>query len=70
MIDCERGSYGVGCIEHCGHCLDVDKCSHINGSCSTGCDAGYYGGLCKKRKLLTVDERKIAIVCIFFFRFH
>lgn len=60
MIDCEKGSYGVGCTEKCGHCLDGGKCSHINGTCLTGCDAGYHGGLCKKCKLLTVKERKIA----------
>lgn len=56
MIDCERGSYEVRCTEKCGHCLDGDKCSHINGTCLTGCDAGYHGGVLKN-----VEERKIAI---------
>lgn len=34
-IECDRGSYGIECNEN------------GNGSCSTGCDAGFKGDLCK-----------------------
>lgn len=43
--------YGPGCIETCGHCRDVNKCSNIDGTCLTGCDAGYRGNLCKLGEL-------------------
>lgn len=50
FLDCDKGMYGHECIEQCGHCDDVDRCSPINGTCLTGCDAGYYGDLCKTRE--------------------
>eukprot|EP00105_Crassostrea_gigas_P034124 XP_019918272.1 PREDICTED: uncharacterized protein LOC105317082 isoform X2 [Crassostrea gigas] len=46
-IVCDRGSYGSGCNETCGHCRDIKQCSNINGTCLTGCDVGYQGNLCK-----------------------
>lgn len=47
---CDGGSYGNECNETCGNCSDVNQCSHINGTCLTGCYAGYKGDLCKTRK--------------------
>lgn len=48
--ECDRGSYGVECNETCGHCCDVSQCSNVNGTCLTGCDAGFEGDLCKTRE--------------------
>ncbi|XP_052695874.1 scavenger receptor class F member 2-like [Crassostrea angulata] len=45
--ECDKGSFGIGCKESCGHCLDVNQCSITNGTCLTGCVAGYKGDLCK-----------------------
>lgn len=47
IVECDKGLYGIGCSETCGHCRDVNQCFHINGTCLTGCDAGYKGDLCK-----------------------
>lgn len=47
LADCEIGTYGVDCKESCGHCRDLTKCSYTNGTCFTGCIAGYQGALCK-----------------------
>lgn len=47
---CNPGSYGIDCKERCGNCLDVYKCSYTNGTCLTGCIAGYQGNLCKTRE--------------------
>uniref|UniRef100_K1R0L7 Scavenger receptor class F member 2 n=1 Tax=Magallana gigas TaxID=29159 RepID=K1R0L7_MAGGI len=44
---CNTGSYGIDCKEKCGNCLDVYKCLYTNGTCFTGCVAGYHGNLCK-----------------------
>uniref|UniRef100_A0A8W8P3B7 Scavenger receptor class F member 2 n=1 Tax=Magallana gigas TaxID=29159 RepID=A0A8W8P3B7_MAGGI len=46
-LACDKGSYGSQCKEICGHCRDTDQCSNINGTCLTGCDAGYQGNLCR-----------------------
>lgn len=54
IIECEQGLYGIGCSETCGHCRDVDQCFHVNGTCLTGCDAGYQDGLCKTRECCSV----------------
>lgn len=50
VLACEKGLYGVDCREPFGHCREVSQCSNINGTCLTGCDAGYEGVLCKRRK--------------------
>lgn len=47
FLECDKGYYGVGCKETCGHCRDVKYSLHINGTCVTGCDAGYQEELCK-----------------------
>lgn len=48
--ECERGFYGIECSETCGHCGDVSQCSNVNGTCLSGCDAGFKGDLCKTGK--------------------
>ena len=45
----KKGFYGVDCNEKCGHCREVNQCHHINGTCLTGCAAGFMGNLCKTR---------------------
>lgn len=50
IIECDRGSFGVACNELCGQCLDVNQCFHTNGTCLTGCIAGFKGDLCKTRE--------------------
>lgn len=47
LSGCEIGTYGVDCNKTCGHCRDLHQCSHTNGTCLTGCVAGYQGSLCK-----------------------
>lgn len=47
---CRISFYGTSCTEKCGHCTDVNHCDHDNGTCSTGCSAGYLGDLCKSRE--------------------
>ncbi|XP_056003597.1 multiple epidermal growth factor-like domains protein 11 [Ostrea edulis] len=47
--ECDRRKYGLGCIQHCGACLDYKQCHHINGSCLQRCDAGFQGELCKTK---------------------
>lgn len=44
---CRKGSYGINCNETCGHCQDINQCSHINGTCLTGCESGFQGDFCK-----------------------
>lgn len=49
LTDCKEGSYGYECNETCGHCRNNGFCFHINGTCLTGCSAGFTGEVCKKR---------------------
>lgn len=46
---CPEGFYGVACNKTCGNCRDVKTCHHVKGACLSGCDAGYWGLLCKTR---------------------
>lgn len=50
--ECDRGSYGIGCNETCGHCHDKNQSSNINGTCLNGCDAGFLEQLCNTRKMI------------------
>lgn len=45
---CLNNTYGVGCLEICGQCLSEQQCNHINGTCTIGCETGYYSDHCKK----------------------
>uniref|UniRef100_A0A8W8MNT0 EGF-like domain-containing protein n=1 Tax=Magallana gigas TaxID=29159 RepID=A0A8W8MNT0_MAGGI len=48
-LACDSGWYGLGCSERCGQCRDVDRCLNTNGTCLTGCSAGYTGHTCHTR---------------------
>lgn len=50
VLECDRGFFGIGCNEKCGHCRDEYQCSNESGVCLTGCGAGYKGDLCKTRE--------------------
>lgn len=66
VLACENGLYGVDCRESCGHCHDVNQCSNINGTCLAGCDAGYEGVLCKRRKWLFESFlAHVSSICVF-----
>ncbi|KAK3741216.1 hypothetical protein RRG08_000545 [Elysia crispata] len=45
---CPNGTYGVGCSQNCSvTCGGPDNlCHHVDGSCSSGCDAGFKGEHC------------------------
>lgn len=49
-IVCGLGYYGAECQQECGNCRDLSQCFHTNGSCLTGCEAGYDGEMCIARK--------------------
>ena len=55
VLECEFATYGDQCKETCGQCQDLTKCHHKNGTCLTGCKAGYHGVLCKTRKYMLVN---------------
>ena len=44
---CNAGKYGLHCEEDCGNCSDSSQCFHVNGTCLSGCSAGYQGHTCK-----------------------
>eukprot|EP00105_Crassostrea_gigas_P042813 XP_019926961.1 PREDICTED: uncharacterized protein LOC109619993 [Crassostrea gigas] len=46
-LECDKGWYGIGCNETCGHCRNESQCSNDNGTCEAGCDAGFTGDQCK-----------------------
>lgn len=60
---CDRGLYGIDCNETCGHCIDIDECFHTNGTCLTGCAAGYLGDLCNKCMYVVNQKRKYFLQC-------
>ncbi|KAK3781850.1 hypothetical protein RRG08_056780, partial [Elysia crispata] len=47
---CPSGKFGENCQNNCStHCAgNKNGCSHIDGSCSSGCDPGYKGKMCKQ----------------------
>lgn len=49
---CESGHFGKDCRERCsGNCLNNETCDYVSGKCSSGCQDGYTGTLCKKSKI-------------------
>lgn len=46
-LACDKGYFGTACNETCGQCDELEQCSNINGSCLTGCNAGYLGETCE-----------------------
>lgn len=51
---CLNNTYGAGCLEICGQCLSEQQCNHINGTCTIGCEPGYYSDQCKIGKVLAL----------------
>lgn len=51
---CLNNTYGAGCLETCGKCLSEQQCNHINGTCTNGCETGYYSDRCKRGIVLTL----------------
>lgn len=45
-LECPVGLYGDHCNNNCGNCLNNTNCHHVNGTCSEGCDPGYYEHNC------------------------
>lgn len=51
LAECQYNSFGVGCPNECGHCLNGEQCDPVNGTCYNGCEAGYYTTMmCEKGK--------------------
>ncbi|KAK3610924.1 hypothetical protein CHS0354_031573 [Potamilus streckersoni] len=50
VMECaSKGTYGYGCNETCGACLNGnDSCSKTNGQCKDGCEEGWRDGVCKQ----------------------
>ena len=48
LIECLKGTYGINCSHLCGHCSDIYHCSIADGTCQTGCKAGYKGPHCQE----------------------
>ena len=49
-LECDEGYFGTECSQVCGWCKNTVDCHHLNGTCLTGCEAGYIGDMCKTRK--------------------
>ena len=48
VIECPSGTFGLDCSSQC-HCQENDKCSNVNGLCSTGvCGYGWGGASCQR----------------------
>lgn len=58
ILACDRGYFGTACNKTCGHCAELEQCSSINGSCLTGCDAGFLGETCDTRKYMDIINNK------------
>ena len=54
------GYYGYNCNRTCGHCMNLTQCSPVNGTCLTGCAAGFFGPSCDEGTKL---NQLIYIVC-------
>ncbi|XP_034318933.2 uncharacterized protein [Magallana gigas] len=48
VYECDIGYFGDNCTEECGHCIDGTLCSSVDGTCTSGCSAGYTGNLCNR----------------------
>ncbi|XP_063223440.1 tenascin-R-like [Bacillus rossius redtenbacheri] len=44
---CAQGQYGFGCRQSCGRCQDGAPCDPFTGVCPAGCEAGFFGELCR-----------------------
>lgn len=48
VFECDIGYFGDSCGAVCGHCIDRTPCSSVDGTCTSGCSAGYTGHQCNK----------------------
>ena len=48
QIDCSEGYFGIGCIERCGHCVNLTQCHNVYGTCLSDCEAGFKGEYCRE----------------------
>lgn len=53
-IGCDNNVYGPACKRSSGNCLNRKDCYHINGSCLSGCKAGYKGEKCMDGKCIHI----------------
>lgn len=44
--ECPNGTYGLNCLQPCGHCRDNEPCNYIDGTCPNGCQNGFLGSKC------------------------
>lgn len=66
---CLNNTYGAECLKICGQCLSEQQCNHINGTCTIGCETGYYSDHCKIGIVLALtltyfDANHITILAI------
>lgn len=60
LIECSDDTYGLECVNQCGHCSNGDSCNHVNGSCLNGCDAGFSGDTCDTGKeIINLNVNKV-----------
>lgn len=50
FAECNDGMFGDLRQSQCGHCLDLSKCHHVNGTCLDGCKPGYISKFCNQCK--------------------
>ena len=50
LSGCSNNTHGPSCTSVCGHCINGAVCSHVDGSCEGGCDAGWTGEACVTSK--------------------
>ena len=50
VLECTGNTYGENCSETCGNCLGGEQCNIVNGTCETGCAAGWLGQMCMTGK--------------------
>ena len=46
LVECPDDRYGLQCSEKCGACKNDERCDHVTGVCSNGCDDCRKGTKC------------------------
>lgn len=63
--ECKKRWYGINCSQQCvGNCNDRTPCNHVTGQCDGGCDVGWTGKCCDKRKYFNLTYHFIYIFTI------
>lgn len=63
-IACPVGSFGYDCQAKCSvHCAVPDRCDRVTGECEDGCQPGWKGVTCDKRKRLcyVISDKYIVV---------